>query len=118
MQAGAQFVSENLFDLLPPRGGTILSETPLEIPGGLSGLVQCGAIGGRLAQASCGAAQGTEVTATIEVVANSSDPATLNLVKFINDETSLVFPTRVHLGNVFLGSSCYLGSGSHPIIPK
>lgn len=25
-------------------------------------------------------------------------------------------PTRVHLSNAFLGSSCYIGSGSHPIM--
>jgi hypothetical protein len=116
VQAGAQPTVPNVFDLVPARGGTILSRTPLEVPGGLNGLVQCGAIGGRLAQASCGAAQGTEVTATIEVVASSSYPATLNLYNFFGEHTSLVFPTRVHLGNVFLGSNCYLGSGSHPII--
>jgi hypothetical protein len=117
VQAGAQPAVTNLFDLLPPRGGTTLSKTPLEVPGGLNGLVQCGAIGGRLAQASCGAAQGTEVTATIEVVANSSDPATLNTFNFFGRAgTSLVLPMRVHLSNVFLGNSCYLGSGSHPII--
>jgi hypothetical protein len=63
------------WDLVPPSGGTIMSRTPLEVPGGLSGVLQCGAIGGRLAEASCGAAEGTEVTATIEVVASSSDPA-------------------------------------------
>jgi hypothetical protein len=115
VQAGGQ-PSEGGWDLVPPSGGTIMSKTPLEIPGGLNGLIQCGAIGGRLAQASCGAADGTEVTATIEVVAGSSDPAVVSVDGIFGSGPLLVLPARVHLGNVFLGNSCDLGSGSHPIM--
>jgi hypothetical protein len=104
------------WDLMAPSGGTIMSKTPIEIPGGLNGLAQCDAIGGRVAQASCAAAQGTEVTATIEVVAAGSDPAFLSVSGIFGVGPLMVLPARVHLGNVFLGNSCYLGSGSHPII--
>jgi hypothetical protein len=115
VQAGGLNV-EGGWDLVPPSGGTIISKTPLEVPGGLSGVVQCGAIGGRLAQASCGAAEGTEVMATIEAVPSSSDPAFINTYGIFGEKPLLVLPVRVHLGNVFLGNSCYLGSGSHPMM--
>jgi hypothetical protein len=115
VQAGGLPVSGG-WDLVPPSGGTILPKTQLEIPGGLNGELQCGAIGGRVAQASCGAAQGTEVTATLEVVAGGSDPAFVSADAFLfGSGPLLVLPARVHLGNAFLGSGCYIGSSSHPI---
>ena len=120
MQGGAvsSGVVNGLSDLVPPSGGALLSKTPLEVPGGLNGLVQCGALGGRLAQASCGAAACTEVTATIEVVAGAGDPATISLLSLFTsfNYQFLVLPSRIHLGNAFLGNSCYIGSGSHPIM--
>ena len=119
MQAGGVPIGEEDlvgWDMVPPSGGTIMSKTPLEVPGGLGGVVQCAAIGGHVAEVSCGAAEGSEVTATIEVVPGSSDPAVIYLDGVSGNEPLVVLPTRVHLGNVFLGSSCYLGSGSHPIM--
>jgi hypothetical protein len=115
IQAGGLNAAEG-WDLVPPSGGTIMSKAPLEVPGGLNGLVQCGAIGGRVAQASCGAADGTEVTATIEVVPASSAPAFVSVSGLFGEKPLLLFPARVHLGNAFLGNSCYIGSGSHPIM--
>jgi hypothetical protein len=116
VQAGGLSIEGVGWGLVPPSGGAMMSKTPLEIPGGLNGLVQCGAFGGRVAQASCGAADGTEVTATIEVVASSSDPVTELGSGFLGEGPLLALPVRVHLGNAFLGNSCYLGSGSHPIM--
>jgi hypothetical protein len=115
VQAGG-LSGEEVWDLVPPKGGRIGSETPLEVPGGLSGLVPCGAIGGRVAEASCEAAEGTEVTATIEAVASSSDPVFIHRGEISDGGTLMHLPARVHLGNAFLGSSCYVGSGSHPIM--
>lgn len=121
MQAGGLAFEEGEvanagWDLVPASGGMSLSRTPLEVPGGLSGLVECGAVGGRVAQASCAAAQGTEVTATIEAVPGASDPALVSQVGAFTGGRMLVLPARVHLGNAFLGSSCYIGSGLHPIM--
>jgi hypothetical protein len=96
VQAGAMETGQNTYDLVAPKDGPIISRTPLEIPGGLGG---------------------TEVTATIEAVPSSSNPAVLSTIAIIFKEgAALVLPARVHLGNVFLGSSCYLGSESHPIM--
>lgn len=115
VQGGGLNAAEG-WDMVPPSAGAIMSKVPLEVPGGLNGLVQCGAIGGRLAEASCGAAEGTEVTATIEVVPGAGDPAFVSISGLLGEKPLLLLPARVHLGNTFLGNSCYIGSGAHPIM--
>jgi hypothetical protein len=96
VQAGALETRQNTYDLVAPKDGTIISRTPLVIPGGLGG---------------------TEVTATVEAVPSSSHPAVLSTIELVfGEKPVLVLPARVRLGNAFLGSSCYLGSESHPIM--
>jgi hypothetical protein len=100
VQAGARGTEQperlNTYDLVAPKDGPMISGSPLEIPGGLGG---------------------TEMTVTVEAVPTASNPAVLSLGALVLEKgPALVLPARVHLGNVFLGSSCYLGSGLHPIM--
>jgi hypothetical protein len=110
--------------LFPATDGNSLSKTELNVPGGLTGLVNCTEIKGegffeKLEREGCKAIfenKLTGVTATTELVANAGNPALLNLHNIIVAKgTGLTLPVRVHLKNPLLGSECYIGSESSPI---
>jgi hypothetical protein len=114
----------NEYFLLPAKDGNSLSKTELNVPGGLSGLVNCEEIKGSgffetIERASCKAIfeNGlTGVTMTTELVATTSNPAILNLTSLVEEKgTAVTLPTRAHLKNPLLGEACYLGSEAHPI---
>jgi hypothetical protein len=110
--------------LIPASDGNSLSKTELNVPGGLLNLVNCTEIKGSglfeiLERGTCKAIfeNGTTgVTATTELVANTSNPVILNLVALAQEEgTALQLPVRVHLKNPLLGNNCFIGSESSPI---
>jgi hypothetical protein len=114
----------NEFFLLPAADGNSLSKTELNVPGGLTGLVNCEEIKGSgfwevIERASCKAIfenKTTGVTATTELAANAGNPPILNLANLLfEEETGLTLPVRVHLKNPLLGESCYIGSEAHPV---
>ena len=110
--------------LVPAKDGNSLSKTELNVPGGLTNLVNCTEIKGeglleKAERATCKSIfenKLTGVTATTELVANAHNPAILDLTALLTTEgTALTLPVRVHLNNPLLGSGCYIGSESHPI---
>jgi hypothetical protein len=110
--------------LFPAKNGESLSKTELNVPGGLTDLVNCTEIKGegffeKFEREACKAIfenSLTGVTATTELVANEHDPAILNLQNTLSAKgTALTLPVRVHLNNPLLGSGCYIGSESSPI---
>jgi hypothetical protein len=116
--------NEKEYDLIPPKDGKILSETALNVPGGLAGLINCEEIKGaglleKVARALCkeifeGGVTG--VTAQTEPVNTASNPIVLNLVALATEEgVAVKLPVRVHLRNPLLGSSCYIGSAANPV---
>jgi hypothetical protein len=113
------------FYQIPAVGGPSVSETELNVPGGLLGLVNCGEIKGRgiverIKRRTCRAifeSGFSRVTASIELVANAEDPALFNEFAANTEQGSAnTLPVRVHLKNPLLGSSCYIGSESSPIL--
>jgi hypothetical protein len=114
----------NEYFLLPAKDGNSMSKTELNVPGGLLNIVNCEEIKGNgffetLERNTCkGIFENklTGVTATTELVANSHNPAILNLAAlFLESETALTLPVRVHLKNPLLGEGCYIGSETSPI---
>jgi hypothetical protein len=114
----------NEYFLLPAKDGNSLSKTALNVPGGLTGLVNCEEIKGSgffevIERASCKAIfenKTTGVTATTELVATATNPAILNLAALVEESgTAITLPVRVHLKNPLLGEGCYIGSEAHPI---
>jgi hypothetical protein len=114
----------NEYFLLPAKNGESLSKTELNVPGGLTGLVNCEEIKGnglleKLERGTCKAIfenKTTGVTATTELVASATNPAILNLASlFLGEGTALTLPVRVHLKNPLLGEGCYIGSEKSPI---
>jgi hypothetical protein len=118
---GANF---NEYHLVPAKDGNSMSKTELNVPGGLAGLINCEEIKGSgllegIERGTCKATfeNGlTGVTMVTELVANASNPATLDLGALAQEEgVAVVLPTRSHLKNPLLGGSCYIGSEAHPI---
>ncbi len=114
----------NEYFLIPAKDGNSLSKTELNVPGGLLDIVNCEEIKGSgffeaIERAACKAIfenKTTGVTATTELVANTSNPAILNLAAMVEESgTAITLPVRVHLKNPLLGESCYIGSEAHPI---
>jgi len=112
------------FFAVPAKNGESLSKTALNVPGGLTGLINCEEIKGgglveKLARTLCkkvfeeGA---TQVTATTELVANATNPVLFNEFELVREEgTAITLPLRVHLKNALLGNNCYIGSESSPL---
>lgn len=124
LQGGGIEIALNEYALVPANDGNSLSKVELNVPGGLSGLVNCEEIKGNgiweiIERASCKAIfenKVTGVTATTELAANASNPAKLSLVNLLFEEgTALTLPVKVHLKNPLLGESCYIGSEAKPV---
>jgi len=111
--------------LLPGANGQSISKTELDVPGGLTDLVNCEEIKGeklleKLERGTCKAIfenKTTGVTVTTEPVATATNPAILNEKALALEEntTAVTLPVRIHLKNPLLGSGCYIGSEASPI---
>ncbi len=83
--------------LIPPPDGKTLSETPLTVPGGLTGI---GGLGG-------------EVTATAEL----AGPIEVNRANLaIPVGPAVTLPLKIKLDNEVLGEDCYIGSDAEPVV--
>lgn len=113
---GAEF-----YPLLAATNGVTLSKAPQPVPGGLAGLVNCKEIKEPILRASCELALENGVTganSTLELARPASEIriSENNLAGEIG--TALQLPVKFHLENPFLGSNCYVGSSSNPVIWK
>jgi hypothetical protein len=113
LQGGIQqgFPADTWFNAA--QGGATLSKTPLDVPGGLIGLVDTGGFGGLLISLFNAAVSSVNaVTATAEL----AGPVGFSFFNFlIGTDPAVTLPVRIHLENPFLGSSCYVGSTSNPV---
>lgn len=100
------------------ENGVTLSKTPQPVPGGLLGIeaplwwpkflrdlfnetIDNGFTG---------------VTATVELAAPSTDVFVSPENLFTGQGTAISLPTKIKLSNPFLGSNCYIGSNSNPVV--
>ncbi len=98
--------------------GNTLSKTPQTVPGGLLGVVAPSFLPKFLQEIfnqfiNKGP---TGVTATTELAAPASSIGLNETFLFIEFGTALSLPVKVKLDNLFLGSECYIGSNSSPMI--
>jgi hypothetical protein len=104
--------------------GETLSKTPETVPGGLAGLVKCDEIeGGGIvedaARVACETAfeNGlTGVNAITELAKPASDIGISKHDLIVEEGPALTLPIKVRLENPLLGSDCYIGSGTDPIV--
>jgi hypothetical protein len=99
--------------------GETLTKAPQPVPGGLAGLVNCKEISNYILRTACewtfenGL---TGVNSTLELARPASEIQISEFNLLFRKGTALKLPLKVHLENPFLGSSCYIGSASDPII--
>jgi hypothetical protein len=89
------------------------------VPGGLAGLVNCKEIKEPILRISCELALENGVTganSTLELARPASEIriSENNLAGEVG--TALRMPVKFHLENPFLGSNCYVGSSTNPVI--
>jgi hypothetical protein len=104
----------------PALNGESLTKAPQPVPGGLTGLVNCKEIGNYIVRIACESVfeNGlTGVNSTVELARPASEiKVNLGNILFGNNEPGVILPVKIHLENPFLGSSCYIGSSSTPIM--
>lgn len=99
--------------------GETLSKTPQPVPGGLTGLVNCKEISNFLLKLGCESVfeNGlTGVNATLELAKPASSIVVNEEHLAFEFGTAIQLPVRVHLENPLLGSTCYIGSSSSPLL--
>jgi len=104
---------------LAATNGVTLSKAAQPVPGGLAGLVNCKAISDFFLRISCEVTFENGVTglnSTLELARPASEIVVNENNLAGETGTALRLPVKVHLENPFLGSSCYVGSSSSPII--
>lgn len=98
--------------------GETLSKTPQNVPGGLLGIVppESSPPLVKLLSKYFFENKLTGVNATLELAKPASE-IQISDFNLVNEEgVALKLPVKVHLENPFLGSKCYVGSSSSPII--
>lgn len=118
LQGGLEFSETGEPEFFGAEDGNTLSKTPQPVPGGLLGIQAPWWWPSLLKELFNETINNgfTGVTATVELAA----PATsikLNPFAVIEGRgTALSLPTKIKLSNPFLGSSCYIGSSSNPVV--
>lgn len=115
VERGEEFVSH----LVAPTDGVTLSKTPQPVPGGLAGLVNCKEISNFLVRIGCEAVfeNGlTGVNSTLELAKPASEIEISESNLALEEGVALKMPVKIHLENPLLGSTCYVGSSTSPLI--
>ena len=120
LQGGISEPDETFFSTFyGALNGETLTKAAQPVPGGLTGLVNCKTISNILLRLSCEATLEngfTGVNSTLELARPASEiKVALGNILF-GEGVGVKLPVRVHLENPFLGSGCFIGSSSSPIM--
>jgi hypothetical protein len=101
--------------------GITLSKTPQPVPGGLAGIVNCKEISNFILRTSCEWTFENGLTglnSTLELAKPASDIRISENNLAGETGIALQMPIKIRLENPFLGSECYVGSSTSPVIWK
>jgi hypothetical protein len=122
LQGGAGAIQEDNFSkFYAAANGVTLSKAAQPVPGGLAGLVNCKEIKEPLLRLSCELVLEngvTGVSSTLELARPASEIRVSENNLSAEVGTALEMPVMAHLENPFLGSNCYVGSSTSPLIWK
>jgi hypothetical protein len=122
LQGGTTAVGEDEFaSMIAPTSGDTLAKVAQPVPGGLAGIINCKEIKEPFLKFSCELffENGfTGLNSTLELAKPTSAVKLSENHLAAQEGVALEMPIKVHLENPFLGSNCYVGSSSSPIIWK
>ncbi|MGW1844877.1 hypothetical protein [Streptomyces sp. NPDC001966] len=100
--------------IVAPDGGSIVG-APTEIPGGLLGLMCPSGI--PVVSDICKQLTDNNLNRVVATVQSAGTPTNFDLSAGMTSGKPIVdIPVRIHLENPFLGSKCYIGTTSSPIV--
>ncbi|MEU1037730.1 hypothetical protein ACFYP4_01290 [Streptomyces sp. NPDC005551] len=114
LQMGVVQNSDGSSTVVAPSGGALIADSAT-VPGGLLGLMcpsnvpAVTAICNQLSNSTL-----NKITATVESVGTPSDFN--QSAGALTDLPIVSIPVRIHLENPFLGSKCYIGTASKPVV--
>lgn len=106
--------STGTFSVVTPAGGAIVT-APIQIPGGLLGLICPSNV--PVVSAVCNEITNGTLNAVTAVVQSAGNPSDFSLDAGLSSGTPIItLPVKIQLQNPLLGSNCYIGSNSDPIV--
>jgi hypothetical protein len=121
LQGGFGKAVEGFSPFYGASNGVTLSKASQPVPGGLAGIVNCKEIKEFFLRISCEVTFENGVTglnSTLELAKPATDIRISENNLAGEEGVALEMPVKVHLENPFLGSSCYVGSSSSPLLWK
>jgi hypothetical protein len=116
LQAGLVGSFSAGFSIVSPAHGAIAS-APVNVPGGLLGLICPSSI--PVISAICQQIVNSPLNKVTAAVQSAGQPSNFNFdAGLAKGEPILTLPVKIQLQNPILGSACYLGSNSDPIVLK
>jgi hypothetical protein len=119
LQGGTGKAVEGFAPFFGASNGITLSKTPQPVPGGLAGIINCKEISDFFLRLACEVTFENGLTglnSTLELAKPASEIVVSENNLAAEEGVALKLPVRVHLENPFLGSGCYVGSSSSPLI--
>jgi hypothetical protein len=114
LQIGLIESSTGSFSVVAPSAGAVV-EAPVQIPGGLLGLMCPSNI--PAVTAVCDEITDSQLNAVTAVVQSAGTPSNFSLAAGLSSGVPIVtVPVKIQLENPLLGSDCYIGSNSDPIL--
>ncbi len=110
---------EYVSHMVAATNGETLTKVSEPVPGGLSGLVNCKEISSWWVRIGCESVFENGLTganATLELAKPANEIVVNQGALLEGSGTALYMPVKVHLENPLLGSSCYIGSSSTPLM--
>jgi len=119
LQGGFGEEVEEIAPFIGATNGVTLSKAAQPVPGGLAALVNCAEISEPFVRFSCELTFENGLTglnSTLELAKPATEIRISENALAGEFGVALKMPVKVHLENPFLGSNCYVGSSSSPII--
>jgi hypothetical protein len=102
------------FSVVTSAGGAIVN-APIQIPGGLLGLICPSSV--PVVSAVCNEITNSTLNAVTAVVQPAGNPSNFSLDAGLSSGIPIInLPVKIQLQNPLLGSNCYIGSNSNPIV--
>lgn len=118
LQGGLEPKEGTIFSFFGAENGDTLSKTPQPVPGGLLG-IEAPAWWPKFLRDLFNETINngfTGVNATVELAGPATAITVSPLNILIEEGTALSLPVKIKLSNPFLGSNCYIGSNSKPVV--